>query len=208
MALKTFVKISSVNNLSDARYCAGMQVNLMGFCLEENDKNFVSPEKFKEIIGWLSGVEYVAEFSHTHPERILTQLKGYPEIQNIEIKEEIHLKMLVNTNYGIILNQQVDDLDDIEDLIKKSTSYHDFNVTLLLHSEALESNGEVLNKISELSSNCQVLLGFGIHADAVLELLETTQIKGISMQGGDEIKPGLKDFDELAEILETLETED
>jgi phosphoribosylanthranilate isomerase len=208
MALKTFVKISTVNNLSDARYCSGMQVNLIGFCLEENDKNFISPEKFKEITGWLSGVEYVAEFSHTHPERILTQLKDYPEIQHIEIKEEIYLKMLVNTNYGIFLKQNVEALDDIDDLIKKSTSYHDFNVTLLLHSESLETNEHVLNKITELSSTCQVLLGFGIHADSIVELIESTEIKGISIQGGDEIKPGLKDFDELSEILEALESED
>ncbi|WP_373496175.1 phosphoribosylanthranilate isomerase [Aquiflexum sp.] len=208
MALKTFVKISTVNNLSDARYCAGMQVNLMGFCLEENDKNFVSPDKFKEITGWISGVEYVAEFSHTHPERILTFLKGYPEIHYIEIKEEIHLKMLVNTSYGIILNQKVENINDLEDLIGKSASYHDFNITLLLQSETLELNKEVLKKITKLASKCQVLLDFGIDADTVLELVESTGIKGISMQGGDEIKPGLKDFDELSEILESLETED
>lgn len=208
MALKTFVKISVVNNLSDARYCAGMQVNLMGFCLEENDKNFVSPEKFKEISGWLSGVAYVAEFINTHPERILTSLKDYPEIKNIEIQEDIHLKMLVNTSYGIILNQKVETVEDLENLIKKSSSFHDFDVTLLLRSETLGINDEVLDQITELSTKCPVLLGFGLESDTVLEIVQKTGIKGISMQGGDEIKPGLKDFDELSEILESLELEE
>ncbi|WP_373522627.1 phosphoribosylanthranilate isomerase [Aquiflexum sp.] len=208
MALKTFVKISAVNNLSDARYCAGMQVNMIGFCLEESDKNFVSPDKFKEITGWLSGVDYVAEWSHTHPERMLTLLKDYPEIKYIEVGEEIHLKMLVNTSYGIILHQKVENINDIEDLIKKSSAVYNYNVTLLLQSETLELNGEVLKKIKELSSKCQVLLGFGIEADSVFELVESTGIKGISIQGGDEIKPGLKDFDEMADILESLELEE
>jgi len=41
-----------------------------------------------------------------------------------------------------------------------------------------------------------------------VELVEETGVKGIEMEGGEEIKPGLKDFDELAEILEALEIED
>lgn len=59
MALKTFVKISTVNNLSDARYCAGMYVNLMGFNLEEGNKDYMAPEKYQELTDWLSGLEYV-----------------------------------------------------------------------------------------------------------------------------------------------------
>lgn len=208
MALKTFVKISGVNNLSDARYCAGMQVNLMGFSLEEGDKNFVSPEKFKEISGWLSGVEYVAEFTHAHPESILNRIKEYPEITILEIIEEIHLKMLVNTNFSIILKQNVEDVQDLEQLINKSASYHDFNVTLLLQSDTLDMNEEIHKKVTELASKCQVLLGFGFQADTVLDLVESIGAKGISINGGDEIKPGLKDFDEMADILESLELED
>ncbi|EOZ93688.1 Phosphoribosylanthranilate isomerase [Indibacter alkaliphilus LW1] len=208
MALKTFVKISSVNNLSDARYCAGMQVNLMGFNLEENSKNFISPEKFKEITDWLSGLEYVAEFEHTHPERILTHLKEYQGIHHIQIQEEIHLKMLVNTGFGIILHQKLEDITDLDELIKKSRSYDEHHVTLLLTSEQLALNASVIEKIRILAEGCQVLLGFGLEASNIEKTVDQTNIKGISLEGGDEIKPGLKDFDELAEILETLEIED
>lgn len=208
MALKTFVKISSVNNLSDARYCAGMQVNLMGFNLEEENKNFVSPEKFKEITDWLSGLEYIAEFEYTHPERILTLIQEYEGFHHIQIKEEIHLKMLVNTDYGIILKQTVNAISDLEDLINKTKSYKQHNVTLLLVSDQLSLEDAVLEKIKELAGGCQVLLGFGLEADTVEEVVEKTKIKGIALEGGDEIQPGLKDFDELAEILETLELED
>ncbi|MBW3468487.1 phosphoribosylanthranilate isomerase [Arthrospiribacter ruber] len=208
MALKTFVKISAVNNLSDARYCAGMQVNLMGFSLEENTKNFTSPEKFKEITDWLSGLEYIAEFSHTHPERILTILQQYDGFHHIQIEEEIHLKMLVNTPYGIVLKQSINSKEDLEELIKKVDSYQQHNITLLLESEKLELSAEITDKIKQLASSCQVLIGFGLSADNVLNVVEQTEAKGISMEGGDEIKPGLKDFDELAEILETLEIED
>jgi phosphoribosylanthranilate isomerase len=208
MALKTFVKISSINNLSDARYCSGMQVNLMGFSLEENNKNFVSPTKFSEITGWLSGLEFVGEFTHTHPDRILEILQEYPEIQYVEIQEEIFLKMLVNTKYRLILKQNLKDQEDLVQLIKKADSYRNFNVILLLSSETLKLNKGIIDQIKELSAYCEVLLGFGFHAETVMQVVEQTGIKGITLEGGDEIKPGLKDFEELADILESLETED
>lgn len=208
MALKTFVKISSINNLSDARYCAGMQVDLMGFSLEENNKNFVSPTKFSEITGWLSGVEFVGEFTHAHPDRILEVLQEYPEIQYVEVQEEIYIKMLVNTKYKLILQQKLEDHEDLIQLTKKSESYKDFKIILLLNSETLELNEAVIDQIKELSANCEVLLGFGLQADTVMQIIHQTGIKGIALEGGDEIKPGLKDFDELADVLESLETED
>src|SRR5690606_35497353 len=62
MALKSFVKISEVNNLSDARYCAGMTVDLMGFDLCKESEYFISPETFMELTGWVSGPEFVGEF--------------------------------------------------------------------------------------------------------------------------------------------------
>ena len=61
MALKTLVKISEVNNLSDARYCAGMRVAFLGFSLDKTNSRFISPSKFKEITKWVSGVAFVGE---------------------------------------------------------------------------------------------------------------------------------------------------
>ncbi|MCH7408368.1 phosphoribosylanthranilate isomerase [Belliella sp. DSM 111904] len=208
MALKTFVKISNINNLSDARYCAGMYVDLMGFNLENNHKDFVTPEKYKEITDWISGVAFVAEFETTHPDKILETVKSYPNLTSIEIKEEFHIKMLVNSGYGIIWKINVKNLGDLDDLIAKADSYKNFDVVLHLSSDNLNMEDEVLGKIKSLASSCNVLLGFGINADNITETVEQTGVKGICLKGGDEIKPGVRDFDELADILESLEIED
>lgn len=208
MALKTFVKISSVNNLSDARYCSGMQVNLMGFNLEENNKNYTSSEKFREISAWLSGLEFVGEFEDAHPEKILTVIKDYPEMKYVQIQEEFHLGMLVNSGLGLILKIQINKEEDLDEILKKAPFYSNNDVTLLLVSENLKLDKVAIDKTKKLTASCQVLLGFGFSADNVLDLVEATGVKGIEMEGGEEIKPGLKDFDELAEILETLEIED
>jgi phosphoribosylanthranilate isomerase len=208
MSLKTFVKVSNINNLSDARYCAGMYVNLMGFNLEQNQEDFISPEKFKEITDWLSGLEYVAEFETAHPDTILSTLQRYDGIKFIQIQEEIHLKMLVNSGYGLILKITIHEASELDEIIAKSNSYKSFGVVILLDSTSLELNDTVANKISELSSKCDVLLGFGLEADTIEKTVNLTGVKGICLRGGHEIKPGLKDFDELADILEALEVED
>jgi phosphoribosylanthranilate isomerase len=185
-----------------------MYVNLLGFSLEKTSENFVSPEKFKEITDWLSGLEYVAEFNFSHPESMLAQLQDYPGIQYIEPTEEIHLGMLANTNYGLILRKQVNHLDALEELISKSATYKENEITLLLVSDTLELDQNTISKIKSLAKQCQILLGFGLEASSVEKTAEVTGVKGIALQGGEEIKPGLKDFDELADILEVLEEED
>ena len=61
MALKTLVKVGKISNLSDARYCSGMSVDMLGFCVVAGQDHYVSPELFKEIRGWFSGPAVVAE---------------------------------------------------------------------------------------------------------------------------------------------------
>ena len=208
MALKTFLKLNSVNNLSDARYCAGMYVHLMGFSLEKYDKNYLSPDKFKELTDWLSGLEYVAEFQTAHPGNILEIIKDYPGITYIQIQEKAHLQMLVNTGYAMILAQEIRNIDDILQLIAIVPSVKEYDVTLLLNGDFLDLPPEFIPHIRALSEQVTVLLGFGIHADTVEDVLEQTRVKGIALSGGDEIKPGFKDFDDLADILEILEKEE
>ena len=44
MSLKYFVHVSSISNLSDARYCSGMMVDSLGYNLDENSNNILSKE--------------------------------------------------------------------------------------------------------------------------------------------------------------------
>ncbi|HLT06558.1 MAG TPA: hypothetical protein VK014_03470 [Cyclobacteriaceae bacterium] len=207
MPLKTFVKISAVNNLSDARYCAGMYVNLMGFNLEEGNSNFVSPEKFTEITAWLSGVDYVGEFEHAHPDTILQTVQNY-EVQAIQISEEAHVQMLLHTGYTIILKQSIQNNDDLLHFIAIAPSLRENNVILLLEAGMASISDELAGSIHHLSQQTPVLLGFGFNARNVEDVLATTGVMGLALEGGNEIKPGLRDFDELADILEALEEED
>lgn len=209
MALKTFVKISNVNNLSDARYCSGMYVNLMGFSLEKNNEYYVTPTAFKEITGWLSGLEYVAEFSNSHPDNILEAMAQYDGFSYIQIAERLHLPMLKNTSYSLIFKYTLEKAEDLDDLLDLAPTLRENDILLNLESDtSMEITGEIQKEIKKIAAECELLLGFGFDDKNVDQLLDTIPLKGISMKAGHEIKPGIKDFDEMADILEALEVEE
>lgn len=206
MALRTFVKISSITNLSDARYCAGMYVNLIGFALEEKSEKYVSPSQFEEITGWVSGLEFVGEFDHLPAEDVLEILKSYPSITWVEHDRIDELIKIKKAGYQVIYKMDLPEVKhmekDVSNLLK--------NEGILFH---ITSNDDPLTEsdkevISLLTETCEVILGAGLSSENVIELIDELHLKGIVLEGGDEIKPGLKDFDELADILDVLEIED
>ncbi len=61
MPLKTVVKVGQVTTLNEARYCAGMGVDMLGFVAVEGQAHYLAPELYQEIRGWISGPSIVAE---------------------------------------------------------------------------------------------------------------------------------------------------
>lgn len=206
MALNTFVKISGITNLSDARYCAGMYVDLLGFSLEEESDIYISPTQFSEITGWISGLEFVGEFLSNTATQVEETLLNYPTIKWIEHDRIEPLLELEGKGFGLIYKMDLEDVRHIElEVAKKlNDSGIIFHVTSI--HESLEDDDKRAIKI--LSEHCRVILGVGITAHNVQNLVTELSLYGISLTGGIEIKPGYKDFDELADILEALEIED
>jgi phosphoribosylanthranilate isomerase len=206
MALKTFVKLNSITNLTDARYGSGMYVNLLGFDLDKSSATYVSPDLFKEITGWVSGVDFVGEFTGAAPLDLLKVIKDYPSITWIECGDFELLKPLIGTDYSLIYTIKLEDLDkmneEMTDLISRS------GIVVHIRSEEDELSEIDQLYLKRLTPHCKVILGTGITEENILDLVDDTGIFGISLSGGEELKPGLKDLNELADILEKLETEE
>jgi len=205
MALKTKVKINRITNLTDARYCSGMYVDVLGFSLEEGSPHYVSPSQFQEITGWISGADYAAEFTESDAYTIERKLADYPEINWIEscdLDTLIQLKTL-----GKELIYQVS-MEEIESIVPKIELLNQHQITL--HITSTENTLTIDNKIviEKLASKVNLFLGFGIHPENASMLSEIPGLVGLALDGGDEIKPGLRDFDQLATILENLELAD
>jgi phosphoribosylanthranilate isomerase len=207
MALKTFVKISGINNLSDARYCAGMIVDILGFSFEPEYPNFMSPDKYTAITEWVSGVSFAAEFDESDPEQIKEILSQYPKVDFLQITKAEDLPALRLLQLPIILKIDLSTTKgaSLTDILQQSAQDVAF---YLIENSSEETQAAVLDEVLHLTTEYPILLGFGLSQDNVLEIIEKYPIKGIALKGGDEIKPGYKDFDELAEILETIEVDD
>jgi phosphoribosylanthranilate isomerase len=206
MALKTFVKISEVNNLSDARYCAGMTVNLMGFNLNKESEYFISPENFMELTGWLSGLEFVGEFGNASEEAINTIINEY-EINYLQTDNPAILPLFPDRKK--ILRFDMDKISDAKEVKETMEKAADQVAFFLFESEnGIVYKKNILEQVMALSKNFPVILGFNITDENVMHYVNNTSVKGIALKGGEEIRPGYKDFDELADILETLEIDD
>ena len=196
MSLKSFVKINSINNLSDARYCAGMNVDLLGFNLDALSSDYLSPEKFNEITSWTSGIQFVGEFGDSSAELINDIIADYPV--NYIQSNDISILSKVDSPLHKILVHSIDTL-------KSGMLFENIHLLIIEGPDTL--NEEQIDLIKSIS-NVDLILNCGFNSNNVEEIISSTNAIGIAISAGDEIRPGFKDYDELADILEVLEIDD
>jgi phosphoribosylanthranilate isomerase len=199
MALKTLVKLSNVNNLSDARYGAGMGVSLIGFNFSQKAGKAITKESFSEITGWISGVELVAEFTDEPFEEIEKALDGF-EIQYIQTENTEVIGQAQAMGVPVIYKaNSISLLNTLPEGMLKAARF------VLLESSA-PLDDETLTQVGKMAVSYPLIVGGDVQPANLEKLLESS-VAGIALQGGDEIRPGFKDFDSMADILEQLETE-
>ena len=193
--LKTFVKVGGINNLSDARYCAGMGVDQLGFTLTETeDEEGINEKAFNDICGWVSGIEVVLE-------NYSPDMHNHLEIEWVEARSAEEVNIALQNNKKVIRIIGKSDLTDIDSCKSDQIDYYLIKVSL---EDVMKSQKE----IKDLSSIYKVVLELNQKPNQnISELLEKFNLGGISLHGGSEIRPGLKDYDTLSEILEELEEE-
>ncbi|QNL21069.1 hypothetical protein HZR84_03650 [Hyphobacterium sp. CCMP332] len=195
MALRIPVYIASVNNLSDARYCAGMGVKWLGFSSQDLG-SILSENDLKGILQWVEGIETVLEIRNYNLNADLLKMDFdsylskeaglFPQDEKSKIFE-------FNIESSKSLKSSVEHLDHYDYLLLKS-------------SEDTENIDEAQKKLLlSLAGKFQLILGFGITMKNLKWIEKELKPAGIMLKGGNEIRPGFKDFDELADILEYLE---
>jgi phosphoribosylanthranilate isomerase len=207
MALSILTAVTEINNLSDARYCAGMGVDILGFNLSQNQAGQVSPETIRDIAGWVAGVQLAGAFAPAAPEEI-NETASQCNLDLLILQSGFLADDLAKLELPVILQVEVhkdsyeNELLQMLELYASKVKY--FLITSSEFGEIDETNQDFLQS---LSSRFPVLIGFGLEKDSVTEVLNTVKPAGIALKGGHEIKPGLKSFDDLADILETLEVD-
>lgn len=179
MPLKTVVKVGNISNLSDARYCSGMGVEMLGFRVLEGQDNYISPKLFQEIRGWVTGPKIVAELYGINsadqlPAIIESYAPDYFELTSSEFEKlKGHLTLpciIAGTN------------------AKQQAAYR------LLDE----------NQLGSYQGSEAVLVRPGTGSD-ILALIKSAKVTGVALDGSPELRPGFKDYTDLADILEKLD---
>ena len=206
--LSTTVKISNVTNLSDARYCAGMGVEMLGFALDPGDPQYIAPEKFGEIRSWIAGVQLVGETKSDDVEEILRLHNAYP-LDVLQVDVPAMIPFLVSELTIPLLLRIDTDITGTDELASIYRQYGGHIAYLLLESSAnLPMSGEWEEAIRAFPDRSNLLLGFGLDDSSQIgRYLETLPVAGISLRGSEELRPGYKDYGMLMDILESLETD-
>jgi phosphoribosylanthranilate isomerase len=205
MSFLTQVKLGHVTNLSDARYAAAVGINYIGFCFDPSNENYIAPIKAKEMIDWVTGSYIVGEFGKQSIQEIndISELLG---VDAIEVNNQILPDELAAIGKPIIKKINVDDFN-IEQIKTELQAYHQFCDAFHLYSGTNQlplSN----NEISSLTASYKIIWGFPLDKTTVVSLIQTIQPYAIHISGGNEEKVGIKDFDDLNDLLEQITTED
>lgn len=188
MALKFPIKINNVTNLSDARYCAGMDVALLGI------SNNLPIDEFTAIVNWITGIELCLDIADDN-----NQLNDYLSVYPFQFVESSNIETLKNLNIpNKILRINELDFATINSICKQNQhKVSNFNIAIKDLS---------FDEIIELSSQFNIIASTSKYdKNQIDELLELKKLGYIGLYGGEELAPGLKSFDEIAEILEYLE---
>ncbi len=195
--LKTQVKVSSIANLSDARYCAGMGVEWLGFPLQE-----ITIERFTEIRNWLAGVQIVGEFTKATADQIREAVATYkPDV--IEIDSSVSLVAIQSIEVPKILRVNID-TDNLPAIFAASAPYVS---QFLVVGDSKDSLTGMEASVEIWSAQYPIILGLDIPEGDLDEWVEQSSIQGIGLVAGEEDRPGFRDFTDLMTILEKLETE-
>ena len=161
--------VRGINNLSDARYCAGMGADGLIFTLDPALPGAVTPELVRELASWVSGVELIGEFGNL-PAAEINRVIAACGLSRVLLPP------------GVTVETQELSVPQLE-----TADYAGTASTLFPLPAAVWLTGTF--------------------APTELADLLAARPAGLILQGGDEIKPGLRDFTELEALFEALETE-
>lgn len=198
MSLKYFVHVSSISNLSDARYCSGMMVDSLGYNLDEYSDGKLSIDAVKEISQWVNGVKFIAEFNNSSVNHI-NKILEHDIFDAMQINIDNKIKNLNFDESKIIIR-----ISNPNKINEETNAYLDKNFnnveTLIIDNLSNES----INNLKFLNNKYMLLINPFEEISLIKNKLKKVNF-GLTLKGSYEIRPGLKDYDSLSDILESID---
>lgn len=214
MELKTTVKVNGVNSLTDARFFSGAGAQLLGFNFDKNSSRYIATEDVFQIKEWLAFPEIVGEFNATQTIDQINNIVGKLKLDYAEVGPQVEDSLLESVQCRVIKRIAIESLSEIDSLEARIQSFPD-NVTDVILDfvtggflwNVIRLDESNRNTLKELCSQFNVILSLNVSKDNAEEILDTLEPKGLEIHSGDEIKTGVRSFDDIADLMEELEAE-
>ena len=195
MSLRCIVKVDSVSDLSVARYAAGMGVSYLGLPLEANKAHM---EAFAEIAEWVCGVDWVGEWAG-NGKGLSTACEQYA-LRAIELSfHQIASCAPLPAALKLFLRCSVQENVPSVAALPPASYY--------ILAGRLADYRRQKAAIEVFCQHQSVLLAWTGDAHALDEAL-SWGVKGFTLRGQAEERPGWTHYDRLAEVLERLEIDE
>jgi len=195
MGLKTTVKVGSITNLSDARYCAGMGVDLLGFNAVEGSPDYISPIQVEELRGWFVGPKVVIEiYGIDHRDNYEELLNNYqPDMIELSCHELLKLRPKEIPMILAIHPEQFE---------TQAAVLRDFKSSIKFLQLPASTDKALLQKIA---LQFPVLVEPSLATEPDLDFFKQNAAIGLALKGSEEEKAGYKSYEQLSRVLEQLE---
>jgi phosphoribosylanthranilate isomerase len=191
--LKKKVIASSISNLTDARYFAAWGVYGVGFDLDLNSPDHISAEALLAFREWISGPISIGEFSGVQEKEEIEEIIKTLNLDAIQLgpfaPEEWSFDVPV---YQVLLTEQDRSFHNAQAIIIRSE-----NPSFSWHKEK--------DKITALMKIMPAYLDLPLSHEEIVPIINELDFEGLILRGGDEEKVGFKSYDEVDEIMESLE---
>ena len=194
------IKLGNITNLSDARFAAAAGIDYIGFCFDPSNSNYIPPVKAKQIIDWTSGSFVVAEFGN----QSIKEISDIVELLNIDVVEINNDLLPINlTAIDKPIIKKIDigvfGLDGLKIIFEQYAETVDAFHLYSTHSPLLTEENLI-----NITSNNKIVWGLNTTSKTIKNVIETYKPYALNITGGNEEKAGVKDFDELNDVLDAL----
>jgi|GEM_PF-2473462 phosphoribosylanthranilate isomerase len=189
MGLKFTVKVSHLSNLSDARFCSGMGVDLLGFGAIPGAEHYMPDAVFQEIRGWLAGPRIVTELYGIESPTAIEQVMSTYAPDFVELSIEAYMEMRDALPVQAIVAVSADSIRILPD--------RDEKIAYVIADESMQCK-DITNV------NYPVLIRV-TSPDQLHSKIESGCFHGYVVDAPKQTKAGITSYDELGIILETLE---
>jgi phosphoribosylanthranilate isomerase len=202
------IKASRIAHLTDARYFAAKEVDYLGFNLEEDSEGYLDPMYMKAIREWVEGPKIVGEFLRA-PIEVVQESASFFGLDAVQVSASGHGNHLADLGGVEVILQVSIGVNGLElpvETLKQYAALSDvllFEVASGVDVQALfDSDPDYWRQLFQLKPS---LLQADVTPSAWPALLQTCQLAGLGITGGEEEQTGVKSFDEIEEVFEMVD---